>query len=419
MREATGHFAPGGRALRLHDGRNVVEHDDEPRLRAERHGRDAQEKRHVARRALEFKLKREGFVRAAFVAFAAERGGERRFSLPQLRTDGAAAVAEHAVGGVVARHERKVGVKDDHARGNRGEDALEVGLRLLGRPSLPFERLMGFGELPDHRVEGLRERVDFVAPVKLPDRLEDALGHAARAARELRERLGRALCKRDGRDDGAEGGEKQRDREGRAVNRAQRIAGKEKFLIVAVARKQFGRVFGDGRFDRSDELQVERFRAGVSQKSAAERVREVAVVRDRHDDADREGGVGILFARLEDVAVHCRVDAGILGGLNLQVSGHARKNEVELRARSGRDGGEIARQNEGVGALKMFDLLQKFSHQKRLRDVAQGLGDPSGFFLRVGLLSRQNASGDGDAALERALDAHVEPRFDASRNEGA
>ena len=110
-------------------------------------------------------------------------------------------------------------------------------------------------------------------------------------------------------------------------------------------------------------------------------------------------------SRLEDVAVHCRVDAGILGGLNLQVSGHARKNEVELRARSGRDGGEIARQNEGVGALKMFDLLQKFSHQKRLRDVAQGLGDPSGFFLRVGLLSRQNA--------------HVEPRFDASRNEGA
>jgi hypothetical protein len=389
VREPARDLAPGGGALRGDEPRDVVEHDNVAAARGFRQRRPAQQQHLVPRRQLDLALPVSGLLGEAL----ADRRGEQ----VELRR-----VAERRAGrggDVVAQDRRRAGVGDveperriegEHAGGKVGEDVLEIGLGALGLDPARLGRRARFVELAGHAVEGARQHPQLVAAGDAGSRGEVAARDRRGGLGELRQRFGQPAAQHERERDGGEQREQQGQRQGHQVDALQTGAQQGQLAVVAVDR-----LHGLGAVGQA-------FRHGLHELQEARVLRE-HLAPQRHDHAHAQAAFARRLGRRE-VAARARLPERRRrrgrGNERAEVAGRDAQH-----LSGGRQQHDLLDASLLAQAVERLDLLPR----RHIRELERH-GAP--LVAQVVDQAVQRAAAQAQAAFQRRLDAHVEPRFD-------
>ena len=309
---------------------------------------------------------------------------ERREVDPQYR-------ARAAVRGT----EVQLFVERQHAGGQVGEQALKIGLGLHQRRVVALGLRACLGELQRHRVEGLGQHANLIARSNRRALAVVAAGHRARAFHEHSERGRKPVGALERERQRREQREQERQGERHAVEPLQAPPRQGEFLVFAISGLHRFRILRQLLRHRLQQLQYPQL---------------VGQAWNRHRDqcAQVEAFIGY---RLDRAVALARADL-----LQRGRTGQLRQQPRSLVAGIGEHPAALAEQGRFLhagllaqGVQRPDVLLDRACRERQRHRVSLG--------NEVIEHAVERAAPEVDPAFERAVDRHLEPRFDRAREE--
>ena len=282
-------------------------------------------------------------------------------------------------------------VEYQHAGRKIGEDVLEISLGRFELGAVRFGHAARIVQLLGHAVERLGENAQFIAAGDLRAAAVVPARHRLGARGEQRQRLRQARREQEGESGGGEQRQQQRQRKREDVDLLQALTRQRQLLVVAVYLLHRLRVPRQRRRHRLQELQ-QTLVLGDAERGY------------RNQHAQAQSLVGRTFERGVTAALsRLALDDGV---------GQVGQEFAHALARAG-DDVAAGRQQQRIVDARLF--AQPVEQHDLLRRRLVGKFERHAARLVVEFREQQIERGAAEVepALERVIDAHVEPGFDA------
>ncbi len=303
-------------------------------------------------------------------------------------------VTEDGQRAVVGRAQRAIGGECQHAGRQVGEHALQIHPRRLDRGPATVGCRTRIFELARHLVEGLRQHTELVARGQRLARTEIALGDRLRAFGEDQQGCDQAPRDDEGRCHRTQQGQQHGERQRQGVDALEADAPEDQLLVLPI-----------GLLHRLG-IASESLGHGLGQLQQVRLPRQGAH-RDGHDHPDHQPAIGL---GLDGVQAQC------LPRLTQLV--RRRKIGQQHAGRIHRAGNDLPVDTDHRGAGDP-GLLAQAVEQGRLHRILALERERHAFGLLMHLANEEieRLLPKRDAAFERRIHAHVEPRLDAAHDE--
>src|SRR5712691_5087904 len=391
--ESARDLAPGGCALSRNQLRDVVEHHDVAAAARPGKGRAAHQNHRSTVAHLDLLLPFGAAVLTEFFPQHACKLGERRPILKPYSDEGREILLQYASSAAVCDSQDEPVIENEHPRREIGKNAFQIPLGGLELRLVALGGAARLAQLLSHAVERLGEDAQLVAARDRCAARKIASRHRLRALGEHGERLRQAPRQQERERDRGQQREQQRQGQRENVDLLQPLARQRQLLVGAIYALDRFALFG------------ERLRHPVRKLKQARPSGELRAVQ-RHDHAQQKSFVpdGLdraIAAHLPPFAQRLRSRGGRYESCGL--AARARQNfsslvqqqcffDIGLLAQAGKRGGLLARRVLGEVERHHMGLEQQLVQHDVERRAAEI-----------------------ESTLERALDAHVEPRLDALR----
>jgi hypothetical protein len=302
-------------------------------------------------------------------------------------------VAEDGLRAAVGRAQPEAQVEGQYAGRQVGQHRFEVGLGRLHFVAMVFGLGSRLVQLVRHAVEGMGQHAQFVGGLDRGARREVAGRHRLRAFGEDQQRPRQALGEEEGQGDRGEQRQQQGQRQRQGVDVLEAGPAELQFLVVAMRRRDALRTPGDRSRHRLRQLQDAR----IGTETAVHRWRGA-----HHQAAAR---------RLADL----RQAAPPRAARNWLGAGNERQQAAQFDGTAAQHLAGQRQQDRGLRAGLLAQPIQAARTDESA--VAQVQGRVARLGQQVGLQAVEHAAAEVEAALQRGIDAHVEPGIDALHGE--
>ena len=396
MSQALRHFAPRGRTLRGYQPRDVVEHHHVAAAARARQGRAAHQQRlrhAVGARDFELFLP---FVAAPGEA-AQDGAGQRFVARPVLQPrllEAGQIVAENRRRAAIRRPQAKAHIESQHAGGQIRQHRFEIGLRRLGLQAMVLGLRARLAQLMRHAVEGMRQHAQFVGRFDRRARREVATSHRLRAFGQDQQRPRQTLGQKESQGNRGEQRQQQGQRQGQRIDALQAHPAELQFLIIAVRRLDTFRAFCNRQRHRQRQLQYARIEVE-------------AAAADRRQRAQHETAAVRFADQRQTAPAACEAQ---LAGRR-----HRRQQAAQFPRTAAQHLSRDCHQGCALSAGLFARPVQSAGTDEGI--VTEIERRAARLRQQVGLQGIEHAAAEVEAAFERRIDAHIEPRINALHRE--
>ena len=298
---------------------------------------------------------------------------------------------QYRAGPVIHRAQAQLLVQYQHAGRQIGEDVLQISLGRFEFGAARFGHAARIVELLGHAVERLGEYAQFIAAGDLRAAAVIAARHRLGARGEQGQWLRQARGEQEGERGRGEQRQQQRQRQREDVDFLQALARQRQLLVVAIHLLHRLRIPRQRRRHRLQQLQ-QTFVLGDAERGY------------RNQHAQAQAPVGRALERRVRPALP-----------RLALDGAAGEVGHEFAHALARAGDDIAAggQEQRIVDARLFAQAVKQHHLLRRRLVGKFERHAAPLVLELGEQQFERGAAEVEPALERVIDAHVEPGFDA------